>query len=92
MSEKKILCIHIREINKIMTSGKLECEECVKIGGKWVHLRVCQSCGATMCCDSSEYKHMSTHALSMSHPVASSAEPGENWMWCYKDQQGVNFD
>jgi len=92
MAEKNIICKHIREIGKIRSGAKRECEECTKIGGNWVHLRVCQSCGATLCCDSSIHKHMSRHASAMSHPVASSAEPGENWMWCYEDQQGVNFD
>jgi len=62
------------------------CEECVKTGSSWVHLRKCLTCGAVLCCDSSPNKHMSTHAKTEGHPVAISAEPGERWAWCYEDE------
>ncbi|MBV6645498.1 MAG: UBP-type zinc finger domain-containing protein [Cyclobacteriaceae bacterium] len=65
-----------------------ECEECIKTGDRWVHLRTCQECGVTLCCDSSPNKHASKHAASHpGHPVAISAEPGENWAYCYEHQQ-----
>jgi ubiquitin-hydrolase Zn-finger-containing protein len=62
------------------------CEDCLAIGGRWVHLRMCQSCGHIACCDSSPNRHASAHARSAEHPVARSAEPGETWSWCYIDQ------
>ncbi|MDP4587192.1 MAG: UBP-type zinc finger domain-containing protein [Flavobacteriales bacterium] len=64
---------------------KLECQHCVEENATWVHLRTCQECGISLCCDSSPNKHASTHAATTDHPVITSAEPGESWMWCYKD-------
>ncbi|MGB3465061.1 MAG: UBP-type zinc finger domain-containing protein [Cyclobacteriaceae bacterium] len=79
-------CTHMETISQPRKGKKYECDECVKTGDRWVHLRVCQYCGITLCCDSSPNKHASKHALSHNHPVAASAEPGENWMWCYEDK------
>jgi Zn-finger in ubiquitin-hydrolases and other protein len=62
------------------------CEECLASGGWWVHLRMCQSCGHIGCCDSSPSRHASAHARDTAHPIARSAEPGENWSWCYLDE------
>ncbi len=62
-----------------------ECEDCVKIGSTWVHLRTCQTCGGTRCCDSSPNKHATKHAGATKHPVIASAEPGERWLYCYPD-------
>jgi hypothetical protein len=62
------------------------CEECLKIGGSWLHLRMCMSCGQIGCCDSSPNRHASRHALADGHPIARSAEPGEDWSWCYVDE------
>ena len=62
------------------------CEQCLATGGWWVHLRMCQSCGEVGCCDSSPNRHASAHARDASHPIARSAEPGENWSWCYVDE------
>jgi hypothetical protein len=61
------------------------CETCVTTGARWVHLRTCQTCGVTLCCDSSPNKHASAHARSSNHPVIASAEPGERWLYCYPD-------
>jgi uncharacterized UBP type Zn finger protein len=61
------------------------CEDCLAIGGRWVHLRMCQSCGRIGCCDSSPHRHASAHAHTTQHPIARSAEPGEQWSWCYVD-------
>jgi hypothetical protein len=62
------------------------CEDCLAIGGTWVHLRMCQSCGRIGCRDSSPHCHASAHGHSTGHPIARSAEPGENWSWCYVDE------
>ena len=61
------------------------CEACVPIGARWVHLRTCQTCGATLCCDSSPNRHARRHAAATDHPVVASAEPGERWLTCYPD-------
>ncbi|MEM9856114.1 MAG: UBP-type zinc finger domain-containing protein [Bacteroidota bacterium] len=54
-----------------------------KTGDRWVHLRTCQTCGITLCCDSSPNQHASKHASSHAHPVVISAEPNETWAYCY---------
>jgi uncharacterized UBP type Zn finger protein len=78
-------CPHVSAVTKVKTARAHECEECVKIGSQWVHLRTCQSCGVTLCCDSSPNRHASKHARSAGHPVVASAEPGERWMYCFPD-------
>ena len=62
------------------------CEECIKTGASWVHLRMCLSCGHVGCCDSSPNKHATKHYQHTSHPLIRSAEPGESWVWCYADE------
>jgi uncharacterized UBP type Zn finger protein len=62
------------------------CEECLKIGDSWVHLRMCMSCGKIGCCDSSPNRHATGHAHESGHPIIRSAEPGEDWSWCYLDE------
>jgi len=76
-------CAHIAAIASVRTAARYECEECVKAGSPWVHLRTCQTCGVTLCCDSSPNRHASKHARATGHPVVASAEPGERWLWCY---------
>jgi uncharacterized UBP type Zn finger protein len=78
-------CEHIEAIDAIKQPKRRECEECVKIKSRWLHLRTCQACGATLCCDSSPNRHASKHARAAGHPVAASAEPGERWLYCYPD-------
>lgn len=85
------LCSHLSEITEVKTSEDYVCEECVKHNSSWVHLRVCQTCGVTLCCDSSPEKHMTKHHYLTQHPVASSAEPGERWLWCYADEVFVEY-
>jgi hypothetical protein len=85
------ICEHLQAITDVRTAQERVCEECVKIGGRWMHLRTCQSCGGTRCCDSSPNKHASKHARESSHPVVCSAEPGEHWLWCYPDEQFVEY-
>ena len=62
------------------------CEDCLKIGGWWVHLRMCQECGHIGCCDNSPNRHATAHYHSSSHPIIRSVEPGEDWSWCYVDE------
>ena len=77
------VCQHIVELESVAHPKRRECEECVAIGGRWVHLRTCQACGATRCCDSSPNQHASKHAHASGHPVIASGEPGERWLYCY---------
>jgi hypothetical protein len=78
-------CVHIASIDDVKPPTRQECEECVKTGDRWVHLRTCQTCGSTLCCDSSPNRHASRHARAASHPVVASAEAGERWLYCFVD-------
>lgn len=84
-------CSHTSAINVVKHPKRRECEECVRMGAQWVHLRTCQSCGVTLCCDSSPHKHASTHARASAHPVVASAEPGERWLYCFVDDTFVEY-
>ena len=79
-------CSHLGAITTVKHPKHRQCDECVKIGAQWVHLRTCQSCGITLCCDSSPNRHASHHAREVGHPIARSVEPGEDWSWCYVDE------
>ena len=79
-------CPHIEAVTNVKQPKHRKCEECVKIHGQWVHLRTCQSCGTTLCCDSSPNRHASKHARASGHPVIASAEPGERWLYCFPDE------
>jgi len=79
------LCGHITAIKKLKHPVELVCEECIKTGDDWVHLRTCQTCGATLCCDESPNRHMTKHYHAAHHPVIISAQPGEKWIYCYPD-------
>jgi hypothetical protein len=85
------VCAHIEAITEIKHPHRRLCEECVKINSRWVHLRTCQSCGATLCCDSSPNRHASKHARASGHPVVASAEPGERWLYCFVDEATVEY-
>lgn len=76
-------CTDMESLDGLKEASRYVCETCEKNGGDWVHLRTCQTCGVTLCCDSSPAKHMSAHFRETGHPVITSAEPGERWMWCY---------
>jgi len=84
-------CQHIASLETLRTPKAYECETCVKIGAEWVHLRTCQTCGVTLCCDSSPNRHASKHARSASHPVIASAEPGERWLYCFPDDAFAEY-
>lgn len=85
------ICEHLAAISTVKRPEALQCEECVKIGARWVHLRTCQRCGTTLCCDSSPNKHASKHARTSGHPVIASAQPGERWLYCYPDEEMAGY-
>ena len=78
-------CPHVKEIRPV-TPNSEGCEECLATGEPWVHLRLCLTCGHVGCCDSSKNKHATKHFHATGHPVMKSAEPGEDWGWCYIDE------
>lgn len=84
-------CTHLQTITMIRKPQLYECEMCVPIGSQWVHLRTCQECGVTLCCDNSPKKHATKHARSTGHPVIASAEPGERWLYCYPHAEFVEY-
>jgi hypothetical protein len=84
-------CLHIRAIATVKPAHRHVCEDCIQMGGRWVHLRTCQECGRTLCCDSSPNTHASKHAHGSGHPVIASAEPGERWLYCYPDEAFVEY-
>jgi hypothetical protein len=85
------VCGHLSTIDGVKLPRSRECEECVEFGARWLHLRTCQQCGGTRCCDSSPNRHASKHARSSGHPVIASAEPGERWLYCYPDDSFVEY-
>jgi hypothetical protein len=78
-------CTHVEPDRKI-TPRAAGCEECLAAGGRWVHLRLCATCGHVGCCDSSPGRHATAHWHAERHPVIQSYEPGEDWWWCYLDE------
>ena len=81
-------CSHLDQIDPGAQPSAEGCEDCLRLGGRWVHLRMCRVCGHVGCCDSSPSKHASAHNASSGHPLMSSFEPGEDWWWCFADQLG----
>ena len=79
-------CEHLKEIKTVTPSAE-GCEDCLKIGGRWVHLRLCETCGHVGCCDSSPNRHATKHFHATNHPIVKSFEPGEDWGYCYVDQR-----
>jgi hypothetical protein len=84
-------CAHINALASVKQPQRRECAECVKIGASWVHLRTCQECSVTLCCDSSPHQHASKHARATGHPVIASAQPGERWLYCYLDEAFAEY-
>lgn len=84
------VCEHIKTAN-LDTEPNIPdgCEECLKMGDTWVHLRLCLACGHVGCCDNSKNKHATKHFQKTNHPVIKSFEKGENWKWCYIDELGA---
>ena len=86
------VCAHLDQIEFTEVPEHVEgCEECLKIGGQWVHLRQCMVCGKIGCCDNSPNRHATKHARASSHPVIASAEPGERWLYCYPDDAFAEY-
>src|ERR1700674_3542264 len=79
------ICTHLDQIRTLIprTDG---CEDCLRTGDDWVHLRLCLNCGHLGCCDDSKNKHATAHFHSTGHPVIESLEPEEGWRWCYLDE------
>ena len=80
-------CTHADQIKVTRPETVEGCEECLKIGGKWVHLRVCLTCGKVGCCDNSPNKHARAHYSETDHPLIQSVEPGEKWAFCFVDNE-----
>lgn len=80
-------CTHLDQIDKDVQPNTPEgCAECLRMGDRWVHLRLCLTCGHVGCCDNSKNKHATKHFHETGHPIIMSFEPGEDWMWCYVDE------
>ena len=79
------ICSHLDQIRRVYPSAD-GCEDCLRIGDSWVHLRICLTCGHTGCCDTSKNKHAAAHFAECQHPVIKSLEKNDNWVWCYLDE------
>lgn len=87
------ICNHLDKIQITALPTEIAgCEDCLAIGSSWVHLRLCLACGKIGCCDSSPNKHASGHAAEADHPLVRSAEPGEDWSWCFVDRVAFVID
>ena len=84
-------CTHLDTIADVMPSAA-GCEDCLRTGGRWVHLRMCLACGHVGCCDRSPGRHATAHFLAIGHPLVRSFEPGEDWAWCYIDELVLEAD
>ena len=83
-------CSHLDTIAVTELPVEVEgCEDCLREGGRWLHLRICLECGHVGCCDDSPARHATQHARASSHPIIRSLEPGEEWCWCYVDELGM---
>jgi hypothetical protein len=78
-------CSHLHAIRDVKPSAR-GCEECLKSGDEWVHLRICRTCGHVGCCDQSKNKHATKHFHETRHPIIEGYDPPEHWGWCYIDQ------
>ena len=78
-------CSHASEIEDVVPSSPNVCEECLRLGDGWVHMRVCLTCGHVGCCDESKNRHARRHFRATSHPIIQSYEPGETWRYCFID-------
>jgi uncharacterized UBP type Zn finger protein len=85
------VCSHLDQITNPRPKSR-GCEECLKMGDTWVHLRLCESCGQVGCCDSSKNKHATKHAKATGHPIIKSFQPGEDWFYCYLDDVMFELD
>jgi uncharacterized UBP type Zn finger protein len=80
-------CAHLDSVRITQLPPEVAgCEDCLRIGDPWLHLRICLQCGHVGCCDDSPNRHASGHAASSGHPIIRSLEPGEDWSWCFVDE------
>jgi uncharacterized UBP type Zn finger protein len=80
-------CSHLDQVGvRELPAEVAGCEDCLRIGSKWLHLRICLTCGHVGCCDNSPNRHATAHYHDASHPLIRSLEPGEEWSWCYVDE------
>ena len=79
-------CAHLDQIKKDVQPSAQGCEDCLRIGATWVHLRECLVCGHVGCCDSSPNRHATAHFHATEHPLVQSFQPDEDWIWCYVDE------
>lgn len=79
-------CTHLDQVTVERPDTVEGCVDCLASGGRWLHLRVCRSCGHVACCDSSPNRHASVHARESGHPIVTSVERGELWSYCYVDE------
>lgn len=87
------ICSHIGAITVSRLPEAVDgCEECLKEGGKWLHLRICLICGHVGCCDSSPNRHATRHFEDTGHPLIRSLEPAEDWSWCYVDDVALTIE
>ena len=84
-------CSH-HDLIRTVTPSALGCEECIKTGSWWVHLRICRSCGHVGCCDQSPGKHATKHFKTSGHPIIEGYDPPEGWGWCYVDETFIELD
>ena len=82
-------CTHLDQIEVTELPASVDgCEECLRDGDKWLHLRICLMCGHVGCCDDSPNRHATAHYHESGHPIIHSLEPGETWSWCFVDDIG----
>jgi hypothetical protein len=79
-------CSHLNSVADVQPSTTEGCEDCLREGSGWVHLRECLECGHVGCCDNSPRRHATAHWHTTQHPIIRSFEPGEQWGWCYADE------
>ena len=84
MAAANVPCAHLDSIRDVTPSAE-GCEDCLRLGAEWVHLRTCMSCGHVGSCDNSPNRHATAHHRETGHPIIRSAEPGEEWGYCYPD-------
>jgi monovalent cation:H+ antiporter-2, CPA2 family len=84
--QQRAVCKHAASVQPEITTAAAGCEDCLKIGDTWVHLRTCMTCGGVRCCDSSKNKHATKHYRASQHPIIRSYQPGEAWAWCYPEE------
>ena len=86
------VCSHLDQIQAVPPSDTRGCTDCLAVGDRWLHLRLCLTCGHVGCCDSSPNRHASKHAAEIGHPIVLSFEPGEDWCWCFEDEVAFEVD